>query len=87
MMTTATTVALGLLLVAAVLCMVRMLRMGSLADRIVALDSLLLVVASGLAVQAARTGDGVYLNVMVVVALLGFVGTGLVALFIERRGA
>ncbi|MEX2280326.1 MAG: monovalent cation/H+ antiporter complex subunit F [Acidimicrobiia bacterium] len=86
-MTTATTVALGLLLVAAVLCMVRMLRMGSLADRIVALDSLLLVVASGLAVQAARTGDGVYLNVMVVVALLGFVGTGLVALFIERRGA
>lgn len=87
MMTTATTLALGLLLVAAVLCMVRMLRMGSLADRIVALDSLLLVVASGLAVQAARTGDGLYLNVMVVVALLGFVGTGLVALFIERRGA
>ncbi|MEX0756462.1 MAG: monovalent cation/H+ antiporter complex subunit F [Acidimicrobiia bacterium] len=87
MMTTATTVALGLLLVAAVLCMVRMLRMGSMADRIVALDSLLLVVASGLAVQAARTGDGLYLNVMVVVALLGFVGTGLVALFIERRGA
>lgn len=87
MMMTATNVALGLLLVAAVLCMVRMLRMGSLADRIVALDSLLLVVASGLAVQAARTGDGLYLNVMVVVALLGFVGTGLVALFIERRGA
>lgn len=87
MMTAATTVAFGLLLVAAVLCMVRMLRRGSLADRIVALDSLLLVVASGLAVQAARTGDGLYLNVMVVVALLGFVGTGLVALFIERRGA
>jgi multicomponent Na+:H+ antiporter subunit F len=81
------TLALVFLTVAAVLCVARMLRMGSLADRIVALDSLLLVVASGLAVQAARTGDGVYLNVMVVVALLGFVGTALVALFIERRGA
>ena len=86
-MTAATSVALGFLVLAAVLCMVRMLRMGSLADRMVALDSLLLIVASGLAVQAVRTGDGTYLNVMVVVALLGFVGTGLVALFIERRGA
>lgn len=86
-MTAATGVALGFLVLSAVLCMVRMLRMGSLADRMVALDSLLLIVASGLAVQAARTGDGTYLNVMVVVALLGFVGTGLVALFIERRGA
>jgi multicomponent Na+:H+ antiporter subunit F len=81
------TLALVFLTVAAVLCVARMLRMGSLADRIVALDALLLVVASGLAVQAARTGDGVYLNVMVVVSLLGFVGTALVALFIERRGA
>lgn len=86
-MTVLSILALVFLTVAAVLCMVRMLRMGSLADRIVALDSLLLVVASGLAVQAARTGDGVYLNVMVVVALLGFVGTALVSLFIERRGA
>ena len=86
-MTVLSVVALVFLTVAGVLCMVRMLRMGSLADRIVALDSLLLVVASGLAVQAARTGDGVYLNVMVVVALLGFVGTALVSLFIERRGA
>lgn len=86
-MTVLSTLALVFLTVAGVLCMVRMLRMGSLADRIVALDALLLVVASGLAVQAARSGDGVYLNVMVVVALLGFVGTALVSLFIERRGA
>ena len=86
-MTVLSTLALVFLTVAGMLCMVRMLRMGSLADRIVALDSLLLIVASGLAVQAARTGDGVYLNVMVVVALLGFVGTALVSLFIERRGA
>ena len=87
MIETAGLIALVLLAVAALLCAVRMLRPGSLADRIVALDSLLLVLASGLAVQAARTGDSAYLNVMVVVALLGFVGTSLVSVFIERRGA
>jgi multicomponent Na+:H+ antiporter subunit F len=83
----ATTAALTLLAAAAALALVRMLRPGSLADRIVALDFMLLVVASGLAVFAARTGEDTYLNVMVVFALLGFIGAGLVAMFIERRGA
>lgn len=83
----ATTIALSLLALAAVLALVRMLRPGSLADRIVALDFLLVVVASGLAVYAVRIGEDTYLNVMVVFALLGFIGTGLVAMFIERRGA
>lgn len=87
MIESAAVLALGLLVVAAVLCTVRMVRPGSLADRIVALDSLLLILASGLAIQSVRSGDSVYLNVMVVVALLGFVGTALVSLFIERRGA
>ncbi len=78
---------LGLLSVAGLGCLVRLLRPGSLADRIVALDMLLVVVVSGLAVQAARTGDGTYLDVMVVAAVLGFSSTALVARFIERRGA
>jgi multicomponent Na+:H+ antiporter subunit F len=67
--------------------MARLLRPGSLADRIVALDAVLVVLVSGIAVQAARTGDGTYLDVLVVVALLGFLGTVTVARFIERRGA
>jgi multicomponent Na+:H+ antiporter subunit F len=86
-MTASTTVAFVLLGVAAVLCLARLARPGSLADRIVALDSLLVVVVSGIAVQAARTRDGTYLDVLVVAALLGFVGTVTVARFIERRGA
>lgn len=81
------TVALGALTAAGMLCLLRLVRRGSLADRIVALDSLLWVVVSGIAVQAARTGDGTYLDVLVVAALLGFVGTATVARFIERRGA
>ena len=87
MIEVATTIALGGLCVSAVLCMARLLRPGSLADRIVALDAVLVVLVSGIAVQAARTGDGTYLDVLVVVALLGFLGTVTVARFIERRGA
>jgi len=82
----AASVALALLAVAAVLCLARLLRPASLADRIVALDALLLLLVSGLAIQAAVSGDDTYLDAMVVAALLGFTGTGLVAKFIEGRG-
>lgn len=79
-------VALTMLSLAALLCIVRLARGKGLADRIVALDSLLLMVVSGLAVQAAITGEDTYLDVMVVAALLAFTGTSMVANFIERRG-
>jgi multicomponent Na+:H+ antiporter subunit F len=85
-MTAVTTIALGGLAVAAALCMVRLLRSDTIADRIVALDALLVVAGAGVAVGAARTGDGTYLDVLVVASLLGFVGTVTVARFIERRG-
>jgi multicomponent Na+:H+ antiporter subunit F len=86
-MTVVTTIALVGLSVAGVLCLARLLRPGSLPDRIVALDTLLVVIVSGIAVHAARTGEGLYLDVLVVAALLGFVSTVTVARFIERRGA
>jgi len=82
-----TSVALGGVVVAGLLCLLRLLRGPSLADRIVALDALLVLIVSGIAIDAARTGEGTYLEVLVVAALLGFVGTVNVARFIERRGA
>jgi multicomponent Na+:H+ antiporter subunit F len=82
-----TNVALAGIAVAATLALARLVRPGSIADRIVALDMLLIIVVSGIAVQAARTGDGTYLDVLFVTALLGFAGTVTVARFIERRGA
>lgn len=85
MITTTASIALGLLVIAGVLSLIRLIRGPSLANRIVALDTLLLIVVSGLAVQAAVIGDDTYLDVMVVAALLGFTGTGLIAKFIERR--
>jgi multicomponent Na+:H+ antiporter subunit F len=71
--------------VAAGLFGLRLLRGPSLADRIVALDALLVTVASGIAVQTAGSEEGTFLNVLVVVSLLAFVGTVTVAGFIERR--
>lgn len=67
-------------------CLIHLARGRSTADRIVALDLLLVVVVSAIAVQAARDGSGIFLDVLVVASLLGFVGTVTVARFIERRG-
>ncbi len=86
-MRTVTTIALAAVALSGFLCIARLVRGPSLADRIVALDALLVVIVSGIAVDAARTGEGTYLDVLVVAALLGFVGTVNVARFIERRGA
>lgn len=86
-MTTVTTIALAGLAVAAALCVARLVRPGSIAERIVALDALLVVLVSGIAVNTARTGSGTYLDLLVVASLLGFVGTVTVARFVEGRGA
>lgn len=55
-------------------------------DRVVALDTLLYIVVMGIAVDAATTGRGDFLGVLVAAALLAFVGTTTVARFVERRG-
>jgi multicomponent Na+:H+ antiporter subunit F len=75
------------LAVAALLVLVRLLLGPSVPDRIVALDTLLQVVVAGVAVAAALTGSGEFLAVLVAVSLLGFLGTVVVARFVERRGA
>lgn len=80
-------VALVLLGTAGLAIAVRVVIGPSVADRVVALDSLLIVVISILVVDAARTGDTAFVDVAVVMGLLGFIGTGVAARFIERRGA
>jgi multicomponent Na+:H+ antiporter subunit F len=82
-----TSICLGVLVVSALLCLLRVVRPGSLADRIVGLDSLLVVVVGGIAVLTARQRSGTFVTMLIVVALIGFVGTVTVARFIERRGA
>jgi multicomponent Na+:H+ antiporter subunit F len=86
-LTTVTTIALGALFVAGLLCLVRLVRSGSLADRIVALDALLLISVSAIAVLAVRASTALYLPALVVAALIAFIGTITVARFIAERGA
>lgn len=81
-----TTVCFVVLAVSALLCVVRIVGGRSVADRALALDALLIVVVVGVAVGAVRTGSGIYLDVLLVVALVAFIGTTAVGRFIERRG-
>lgn len=75
-----------MLAVSALLCAARVAAGPSLADRVLALDTLLIVGVVGVAIEAARTRSGAYLDVVLVVALVAFIGTTAVARFIERRG-
>jgi multicomponent Na+:H+ antiporter subunit F len=81
------TAAFALLWLAGALLLVRVVVGPSLADRVVALDGLLIVVICGLAVNAARTDSDLFTDVAVVIGLLGFLGTAVAARFVERRGA
>lgn len=78
---------LGILILSGALALARVVRPGaSVAERIVALDLVLLIVVMGIGVFSIERDTGVFLDVLVVVSLLGFVSTITVARFIERRG-
>lgn len=74
------------LAIAALLCVRRIVAGESIADRVIALDTLLIVIVVGVGVSAARTGSWTYLDVLLLVALVAFIGTTSVGRFIERRG-
>ena len=80
-------VALAGLGVAAVLALVRLVLGPTVPDRVVALDSLVVVVVAGVAVSAAGQGGGRFLSVVAAAALVGFVGSVTVARYVERRGS
>lgn len=74
-------------LIAGAACfLVRAVAGPSLADRVVAIDALVVTIVAIILVQSIRTDSSWFLGVAVVVALVGFVGTTAGARFIERRG-
>ncbi len=75
-----------LLAVAAALFVVRLLLGPNIADRVVALDGLLVTIVAGVLVNAASTDSSLSVDTVLVVALLGFVATGVLARYIEQRG-
>jgi multicomponent Na+:H+ antiporter subunit F len=58
----------------------------SLADRIVAVDALVVSIVALIMVESMRTGRSWFLGVALVVAFVGFIGTTAAARFVERRG-
>lgn len=65
----------------------RILRPGtSLADRMVALDSMLIASVGMLAAFTAHTGRADHTDALLVISLLAFLATVTVARYIERRG-
>ena len=74
------------LLVAGACLGYRLLKGPTLADRVIAMDGLLVVGVSAIALRAMQTGRGAFLPVAVVITLVGFVSTTVIARFIEEQG-
>lgn len=74
-----------ILTAAAVLFAYRLCVGPSLADRVVALNGLVLVGMGAIATQAAHAHVGSFIPTLVAISLVGPIGTGMIARFIEAR--
>jgi multisubunit Na+/H+ antiporter MnhF subunit len=77
---------LTVLCIAAVLFAARLVVGPTLADRVVALNGMLIVGMVLLAELAVETGRGSFLPVLVLLSVVGFLGTAMIARFLEGRG-
>ncbi len=75
----------GLLLVCCFLCLYRIGRGPSAADRTVAIDILGTVVLGFCALMGIVTGKDYYMNIAIAWAVLSFIGTIALAKFLEGR--
>jgi multicomponent Na+:H+ antiporter subunit F len=79
-------IALSILVTAAALCAVRVVRSELLADKAIALDVITATLICGIAVGTAWSGDGLLIDIALVLGLLGFLATVSIARFMDRRG-
>jgi len=77
--------ALAMIGVAALLAAAWVVRARSLVDRAVGLDATIAVLVNGLAIAAAYLDDGVFLELVLLTVLLGFLGTVAVSRYVQRR--
>ena len=57
----------------------------TLADRVIALDVALVSLMTGIAIDAAYRGDPAFLNLLVVIAVIGFTATVAITRFMEHH--
>lgn len=80
------TISMILLVLGGACFLARVIGGPSLADRIVALDALVVTIVAAIVLNSIRHDTDRFLDVALVVAFVGFVGTTAGARFIERRG-
>lgn len=78
-------VVLPLLSIVILLAFIRLARGPSMPDRVVAADLMSTVGVAIIAVYAIASGHSAFLDVAIVLALIGFLGTVALAIYIERR--
>ncbi len=76
-----------LLSLASALFAYRAVRGPSIVDRVIAVDGLVIIAIGAIAADAVRYDDARFADAAILLAIIAFVGTGIVARFIERRGA
>jgi multicomponent Na+:H+ antiporter subunit F len=84
-MTAVAVIVTVLLTTGAVLALVRVVRGPTVLDRIIAMDVLLAIVMAAIGAEAAFSRDATALPVLVVLSILGFIGSVSVARFATRR--
>ena len=77
--------ALAMVVAAGLLVLGRLLRGPRVLDRVVALDALVTLLVAGSVIGSRLRGEAALGHVVIVLALLGFVGTVAAALLVQRR--
>lgn len=77
-------VTFGLLIVAMFVAFIRLVRGPSLPARVVALDLMGSLAVGVIAVYSVETKQAIFLDVAIVLALIGFLGTVAFAYFVEK---
>lgn len=78
-------IAIGFVVAAFLLCFWRLVKGPTLPDRVVALDLMAIYTLAICATYTLLTGDAVFLDVALVLALTAFLSTVALALYLERR--
>jgi multisubunit Na+/H+ antiporter MnhF subunit len=76
-----------LLVGAAAMFTVRLFRGPDVVDRIIALDGVLVSILGAVLIEASRTESAFSIDTVLVVALLSFVATGVLARYVEQKGS
>lgn len=79
-------IAFVLVMLGVVLAFVRLIIGPTLSDRVVALDMMTVLIVSFCGVYAIVSGNAAFVDVALVLALVGFLATVALARFVERRG-